>query len=219
MNAGRFTSAHQGPGHSVIYTTDDHKEFRYFGGNWAWRNNNPGNLRPGKISKKNGEIGKAGGFAVFPDYETGHNALLDSLKITYGNCNLRKLAHGYAPEEENDTENYLNFLKKKTGIRDNRKIKDFTSDEFQRLWNAIEQIEGKNKGKIQVIKQITKVKKNKKGTIVSYFIDEIGWVSKAVGVKLASNCVIDAVVATSRSGNLYLRTRPDIEIVNLDDLG
>ncbi|MBI3534504.1 MAG: DUF3892 domain-containing protein [Deltaproteobacteria bacterium] len=69
-------------------------------------------------------------------------------------------------------------------------------------------------------KQIIAVQKDKKGTIVAYCIDGIGWVSKDEGIELAEKRIIDAVVATSRRGNLFLRTRPDLEVENnLENLG
>ncbi|MBI2606194.1 MAG: DUF3892 domain-containing protein [Deltaproteobacteria bacterium] len=133
----------------------------------------------------------------------------------------------YAPEHENKTARYLRFLRSKTGVKGDRKIKDFTREQFEKLWRAIEKYEGQTKGKIEDVtpgrdpkekRQITQVKKNKKGTIISYNIEGIGWVSKKRGIELAGEGEVDAVVATSRSGNLYLRTRPGIEIVNLEDL-
>jgi hypothetical protein len=46
-------------------------------GSVSYRNNNPGNLRSGP-----GMIGTdAGGYAVFPDYQTGWNALLNQVQI------------------------------------------------------------------------------------------------------------------------------------------
>lgn len=76
-----FIKAEPGMKRSVIYTDETGQYFRYSGGSLAWRNNNPGNLRPGEISKKHGQIGVVFKFAVFPDYESGHLALLDVLKI------------------------------------------------------------------------------------------------------------------------------------------
>jgi hypothetical protein len=63
------------------------------------------------------------------------------------------------------------------------------------------------------------VKKDKNGIIDSYCIEDIGWVSKEQGIDLALGSEVDAVVATSSAGNAFLRTRPDVEIVNLEDLG
>lgn len=56
-NPSRFINAVQGSNHSVIYTDSAGNHFRYYGGTWAWRNHNPGNLFPGNISKKNHQIG------------------------------------------------------------------------------------------------------------------------------------------------------------------
>lgn len=223
----KFISARQ-EGRTVIYTADDGTQIRYSGGDPAWRTNNPGNLWPGSVSKRNGAIGKFDSFVVFPDYETGHEALLDSLRTTYGQKSLEGMIGGYAPKHENKTTHYLRFLRDKTDIKDNRKIKDFTPTQFEKLWRAIETYEGRKKGKIEDItpgrgseekRQIIQVRKNKKGTIVAYNVEGIGWISKQRGIELASSGEIDAVVATSRSGNLFLRTRPSIEIVNLEDLG
>ena len=44
--------------HTVIYTDDTGEHFRFSGGTWAWRNHNPGNLVPGKISAQNNQIGR-----------------------------------------------------------------------------------------------------------------------------------------------------------------
>ena len=154
----RFISARKEK-HSVIYTADDGTTIKYSGGDPAWRTNNPGNLWSGKVSKRNNQIGKFGNFAIFPDYPTGHAALLDSLRTTHWNKSLKDMIGDYAPEHENKTSRYLRFLRKATGVKDDRKLKDLSTDQ------------------------------------------------------------VDAVVATSRSGNLFLRTRPGVEIVNLEDLG
>lgn len=73
------------------------------------------------------------------------------------------------------------------------------------------------KGKIVELpglSSISRVRKNKKGTIVSYFIEGMGWVTKDQGIQLAKSGKIDAVVATSTAGNLFLRTRPDVIVEN-----
>ena len=70
----QFVDAFPGVKHTVIYTDLDGKHFRFSGGTWAWRNHNPGNLRPGKISRRHNQIGETYGFAIFPDVESGHNA-------------------------------------------------------------------------------------------------------------------------------------------------
>ena len=47
----RFIKAVGGMHHTVIYTDTDGRHFRFYDGTWAWRNHNPGNVYPGKISK------------------------------------------------------------------------------------------------------------------------------------------------------------------------
>lgn len=76
-----FISARK-QGRSVVYTADDGSTVKYTGGDPAWRTNNPGNLYAGDVSKRNNQIGKFDKFAIFPDYETGHAALIDSLRTT-----------------------------------------------------------------------------------------------------------------------------------------
>jgi hypothetical protein len=222
----KFIKAESGPGKSVVYTDSSGKQWKYEGGSRPWRNQNPGNLVPGNVSKRNGAIGKAGGFSVFPDYESGHGALLDSLKNVHGNKDITDLMNVYAPPKENDTKKYIKFIRKKTGIKGNKKIRDFTSAEFENLWLAIEQMEGWGKGKegkiieISVKGKITGVKKDKNGIIQSYQIEGLGWVTKKIGIALALKGKVDAVVANSSRGNRYLRARPNSEILdNLETKG
>ena len=81
----KFISATSGQKHTIIYTDSYGKKYEYSKGDPAWRNNNPGNLKSGDVSKLNNQIGKVGEFAIFPDYNTGHAALLDCLRTTYKN--------------------------------------------------------------------------------------------------------------------------------------
>lgn len=117
----------------------------------------------GDYSRNNGMIGKAGGFAVFPNYETGHNALLILLIKRYGNFDLVKLMEKFAPPHENDTKKYIKFITKQTGVKENVKIQNYSKSEFAKLWVAIEKFEG---WKIRTTReystkgQITKVKKD-----------------------------------------------------------
>ncbi len=220
----RFVRAEAGPNNSVIYYSDDGSQFIYSGGDRNWRNQNPGNLVPGKISRQNGAIGKAGGFAVFPTRDDGEAALRDSLKSTYGDKSLRQMIRAYAPgEDSNPTAVYLRYLQLQTGVKTERKIKDFTAEQFEKLWRAIARFEGKKEGTITEIlakKQINGVRKNKKGIIIAYHVEDIGWISKPQAIRLAKSGKLDAVVATSRSGNLFLRMRPDTsEVNNLGNMG
>ena len=222
----KYVKAEPGPGISVIYTDTSGKQWKFDGGTRPWRNQNPGNLVTGKVSKRNGAIGKAGGFAIFPDYDIGHRALLDSLINEHGNEDIPKLMEAYAPPKENKTKKYISFIRKATGVKGNKIIRNFSPTEFEKLWQAIEKMEGWGKGKegkiteYSVKAQITGVRKDKKGTIQSYRIEGYGWVSKTEGISLTLKGKVDAVVATSPRGNQFLRMRPNKQIEdNLENKG
>jgi hypothetical protein len=207
----RFTKASKFRKNDVLYVSSDGKRFVYKGGTRTWRNNNPGNLVGGKIARRNGSIGTAGGFAVFPDYASGHRGLIDCLQSTHGKKPLSVMIKAYAPENENDTAKYLEFLRKKTGVRSEKKIRDFSLDEFARLWKAIEKMEGWKEGTIVEQMQVVGVRfRGKKKVIGWYNIESFGWVSKAQGVALAKKGCVDAVIVDGT----YLRARPDHDLSN-----
>jgi len=209
----KYIKAKAGPRHSEIYTDSDGKTWIFEGGNRPWRNNNPGDVVPGAVSARNGAIGKAGGFAVFPSYESGHAALLDTLSTTYGGKDTPTLIKAFAPPSENDTKAYKKYLQKCTGVFDDKKVKNFTKAEFEELWKAIEQMEGwgKKSGKIRLLEtkaKILNVSRDKHGIISAYQIEGYGWVSKDKGIALTEQGKVDAVVAISPAGHAYLRGRP-----------
>jgi hypothetical protein len=209
----KFITAESGPKNSVIYFDNLGKKWIYEKGSRAWRNQNPGNMVIGKISIENGMIGKAGGFAVFPDYQTGHNALIILLKTEFALFNLNQLMKKYAPPKENKTKKYIIFIKKHTGVSEEVQIKNYSASEFEKLWKAIELMEKWEEGKViefSTIGQISKVRKDKKGKIISYLIDGIGWIKKIEAIKLAEENKIDAVVV-KRNGTIFLRSRPNKE--------
>lgn len=199
--------AEPGIKHSVIYTNELGQYFRHSGGTWTWRNNNPGNVWPGSISKKHGQIGTAGHFAVFPDKESGHLALLDVLKITYGTFSIDKMIEKYAPPQENNTKKYLKFLHQATGVDDDRPINTFTSEQFEKLWRAIEQYEGYVIGKVESIYKITAVRL-KHGCICDYYIDGQGWTVKEQCIRLVKKNQLELIVCYSQLGHSYLRSVP-----------
>ncbi len=96
------------------------------GGTRAWRCNNPGNLHKSaySISKKRRAIGSPGDskdeYAVYPDYETGHEALIVMLKGgIYSPLTLRAAMKRY--DESNRT--YIDEIVKLTGFDPERTIK------------------------------------------------------------------------------------------------
>jgi hypothetical protein len=203
-----FIKAEQGLEHSVIYTDDAGQHFRYYGGTFAWRNHNPGNVWPGQISKKHGQIGVAFKFAVFPDYESGHLALLDVLKITYGNSSIYEMMMIFAPPKENNTAKYIKFLREATEVKDERKIKEFTDDQFDKLWKGIELIEGYKEGNIVQVYKVSRVRKDKKGVISDYYVDASEWIKQEHCIELIKQHKIELEICMSRLGHIYLRATP-----------
>ena len=207
----KYLKAESGPKNSVIYFDDKGKKWIFEKGSRAWRNQNPGNMVVGIRSRDNGMIGKAGGFAVFPDYETGHRALLDLLLNEYGDFDLFKLMDKFAPPFQNNTKKYIQSIKKNTGVDEKVLIKNYSKIQFEKLWKSIELIEGWKIGTTKELSrpgEITKVKKNKKGKILSYLVDGRGWLSKQEAIQLTLQKKIDAVVV-SRNGAKFLRSRPN----------
>ncbi len=87
---------------------------QYPGGSLAWRNNNPGNLRfVGQPDASPGE----GGFAKFPSYDSGYNALKRQIQIQSDQGQtLSQFINQYAPPSDgNNTSKYLGTLETATG--------------------------------------------------------------------------------------------------------
>ncbi len=73
----------------------------WYPGSLSYRNNNPGNLRPGSLAV--GATGTNGGYAVFPDYQTGYNALVGLIQSPgYWNLTLAQFFAKYAPSADNN---------------------------------------------------------------------------------------------------------------------
>ncbi|MBI4406256.1 MAG: hypothetical protein HY537_19005 [Deltaproteobacteria bacterium] len=194
-----FIRAVQGKGRSVIYFSSDGKRLIRSGGSPAWRNNNPGNLRKGTRWKEWGSIGLVGGFCVFPDYATGRNANRSLLKSTYLNFTLYRLPTRYAPRKhKNRVERYRRRLHEFSGFDLKRVIRTLTAKEIEILLDAIQRIEGYEVGKEAALgpaKKIIDVKRDRKGRIVAYFVEDSGWLSPVDTVKGILSGDIDGVVA------------------------
>lgn len=189
----------------------------YVGGNRPWRNTNPGNIGAGPWANRHGAIGKAGGFAVFPSYEIGRATIISLLKSPgYINLSIWDAIPKYSPAKENDVTWYRGIVKQVSKLDLQRKIKDLSPAELDRYVDGIERAEGKFKpGKVikesprGSLRKITGVKRNKKRVIVKYHVEGLGWLSKANAIELTAAGQIDAVIAVSKAGSTYLRTRPD----------
>lgn len=134
----------------VTYWNEDGTSVTYVGRNRTWRNQNPGDIGAGAWVNRHGAIGKAGKFAVFPNYEIGRAAVFSwwnapdhrSLTIWDG-------IKVYAPANENDVNWYRGIVRQVSKLDLHRKAQDLNTGELERLVNAIERAEGKFKpGKI-----------------------------------------------------------------------
>ncbi|MCL2538475.1 MAG: hypothetical protein FWF34_01785 [Alphaproteobacteria bacterium] len=146
----KYVKAYAGNGTDVIYEKPCGGREIWSGGTRAWRNNNPGNIRNGAFTNARGAIGVAGGFAVFPDYDTGFAALCALLRTpNYQKLNLGDAINRYAPPIENDTGAYINFIERETGIPRNTPMMTLSPVALQKLAAAIAKHEGYRKGIIK----------------------------------------------------------------------
>lgn len=127
----------------VVYKFNCGSKLVRRGGTRAWRNNNPGNLRYGNFARENGAIGTAGGFAVFPDEETGMRALKKLLRSnTYSKLSISAAINKYAPPVENNTQRYKTRLSKMTGLPLSTKLATLNENQLNEVALAIRAIEG-----------------------------------------------------------------------------
>ena len=135
-------------GRDVIYVFDNGKKVKRSGGTRAWRNQNPGNLRYTQLSRDNGAIGTAGGFAVVPSVEKGRAALAELLRSdSYKNLTIGRAIFVYAPPQENNTDLYKKQIQKMTGLNINTKISDLTPRQMESVIDAICVLEGWKTGR------------------------------------------------------------------------
>ena len=72
-------------------------------GSLSYRNNNPFNMRPGSLSV--GAIGSNGGYAVFPDFQTGWNAGLGLIQSpAYWPLTLTQFFAKFTPGADNNNQ-------------------------------------------------------------------------------------------------------------------
>lgn len=208
----------------IIYFREDGSSAIYVGGTRNWRNNNPGNIGygNGNLAKKLGAIGKAGGFAVFPNYETGRKAIFSVLKKDdFQGRIVSKAIEVWAPKEDgNNTELYKKHIQVWTQIDLTRLISSLSAEELEKLVKAIEKKEGSRSGKIievplsKVKKKILDIKKNKENLIIQYLVEDYGWLPKSEAINLARKNIIDAVIVKKSDGYVFLRSRPDKTKIN-----
>ncbi len=178
----------------------------------AWRCNNPGNLKksPYSIGRDRRSIGIAGYgeniYAVYPDYETGHEALVVMLKGSkYHHLSLRAAMKRY----DASNPGYIDTIVSMTGFDPERTINSLTDHEFIRFWKAIEKVEKWQIGREDFIEKwyISGVHK-KRGVIIEYLIAKTNgdvWVKRDEALKLGENHRLHAVMVHLKNGTVYIR--------------
>jgi hypothetical protein len=181
-------------------------------GTRAWRMNNPGNLEKSRYSTSKDRrcIGTAGDgvdeYAVYPDYATGHEALIVMLRGSqYSPLTLRQASSKYAPKDPNHISNVIS----KTKLDPERTIRSLSDEEFRVYWTALEEIEKWIPGLEEFFERwyITGVHKKRK-VIFEYLVhrsDRPIWISKAEAITLTEENRLHAIVVHLKNGASYLR--------------
>ena len=137
----------------TIYINARGERIKRSNGSAAWRNNNPGNIRKSKAAYSFGAIGETDKWAVFPDEETGLNAIVKLLRSkNYNNLSVAGAIHRWAPSSDgNNPESYARKVSKMTGLPANTTINTLSDEDLKKVANAIKTIEGWTVGKEEKI--------------------------------------------------------------------
>ena len=125
--------------------------------------------------------------------------------MTYANSSIDEMMQHFAPPQENRTIAYIKYLHKYTGVLDDKKIKDFSAEEFEKLWRGVEQYEGYKEGKITQIYKVSHVHRESHAGIADYHVDQRGWLSKETCISLTRDKQLELEICTSHLGDIYLR--------------
>jgi len=154
-----YISAFKGIGNNAMYIANDGNIYEHSGGTIAWRNNNPGNMRAYSSVFERGAIGIGGaatnnapGFAIFPDVNTGWNAMVGLLSSdTYQKLTIEEAIIRYAPPQENNVEAYLKSVEKQTGFPRITPMNNLSKDNLLALAKAMRIHESSKSGKIRIV--------------------------------------------------------------------
>ncbi len=136
-------------GRDVVYTYTNQSQTRRSSGTRAWRNNNPGNIRPGRFTDSAGSIGRAGGFAAFPDEQTGMDAIILLLKTPrYQAKTLAQAISAWAPPSDgNNTSSYQQQVSNETGVALSTPLHSLDDSQLWQVARVIRRIEGWTAGR------------------------------------------------------------------------
>jgi SPP1 gp7 family putative phage head morphogenesis protein len=147
-----YKSAFNGVGNTRMYVGTDGNIYEYSDGDRAWRNNNPGNIENGSFARNNGAIGSDGRFAIFPDSNTGWNAMVGLLSNdAYQKLTIEGAINRYAPPNENNVETYLKFIENQIGFPRITPMNNLSKDNLLKLAKAMQAHEGNKPGKKRLV--------------------------------------------------------------------
>lgn len=101
------------------------------------RNNNPLNIRYNKANNWDGQTGSDGAFCQFSSMYYGLRAagkLLKTYATKYNAATIEAIIARWAPQSENDTKSYIQFVVMKTGLASNKVLK---KEDYPILANAM----------------------------------------------------------------------------------
>lgn len=130
------------------FIAEDGTRYLRTGGNPCWRFFNPGNIRPSKTSvcdvfKIGIAVTKSGKFMIFPDYNTGWQALKLLLKMTYKDYTIDELTEAYSPSKDgNNPQQYSTFIIDEANVKGSDCIKNMDDKILERVMEAIKKMEG-----------------------------------------------------------------------------
>lgn len=143
-----------GPGWNIVELTDGSQVKRIGARNW--RNNNPGNMEYGPRAIRYGAIGRDPRFAIFPTYSMGRRAkeaLLFESDRYRGKSIIGAIAI-YAPaSDRNDVQGYTASVCRATGASPNTLLSSLTTEQRQKMLDAMERVEGFREGRVEVIRR------------------------------------------------------------------
>jgi hypothetical protein len=145
-------------------------------------------------------------YAIYPDKEAGHEALVVMLRgSVYSPMTLRAALQYYEPKKKN----YIDIVARRTGLSPERTIKSLDNHEFESFWEAIEFVDEWTEGEEELIEKwiISGVHK-KNGVIFECLVqDPRGsfWLRKEDAISLVNEGGLHAIIVHLKNGTCYLR--------------
>ncbi|MBO5933032.1 MAG: hypothetical protein J6Q19_04830 [Bacteroidaceae bacterium] len=126
----------------------------------GYRNNNPCNIRIGSSPWLGKVLPNTDGiFEQFESLEYGYRAALALLRgkgyIGQGLNTIRKIITKFAPDNENDTQGYIAFVSRNTGINPDQPISKYDKDKLIKIVYAMSLVEN-NTNKAAWIAEVRK---------------------------------------------------------------